>query len=330
MFELAGFLHAEFDHHLLRAFVEHAGERIDERQVQHIAGILQAAACAFGGVTLAPGGSPQAPAYFHTGREIRFKAGMIETNEADELFIMQGIYRIKAVTMLVEMRFDPYEHLGCFFEVERGREKLHHLGVGGDSGEWGEIGILPFPEAEAPGLEEIIFHLTKIKITLTDTPSVTNYCLIGGTCSGINTPRVCHDPPLSKWKEESKFVLLNGVLKKNVMNSEVTEYMEKLQPWQMSICKPLRQMVFDTVPDIEERLQYGKPHYLLNGRYACVISAAKGKISFMIFNATELAEIKGFFTSNAGPDRKTATILHGRPVDYSQLAALLKQAVSTL
>lgn len=114
------------------------------------------------------------------------------------------------------------------------------------------------------------------------------------------------------------------------MNQEVTLYIEKLQPWQVTVASELRKTILKTIPDAEERLQYGKPHYLKNGKYAAVIHAAKDKMSFMIFNATELAEIKGFFQSTTAADRKTATIKDGQAVDYKQLGDLLKKASKSL
>lgn len=45
------------------------------------------------------------------------------------------------------------------------------------------------------------------------------------------------------------------------MNEEVTEYIQKRPEWQQTTCTALRQMIFATLPDVEERLQYGKPHY---------------------------------------------------------------------
>lgn len=114
------------------------------------------------------------------------------------------------------------------------------------------------------------------------------------------------------------------------MNPEVTQYIEKLQPWQKEAATTLRKLVLKTIPDAEERLQYGKPHYLKNGNYAAVISAAKDKLSFMLFNATELAEIKGYFQSTTAPDRKTATIKDGQAVDYKQLGDFLKQTSKSL
>lgn len=111
-------------------------------------------------------------------------------------------------------------------------------------------------------------------------------------------------------------------------SQEVTQYIQKLPAWQIEVCETLRKMIYETIPNVEERLQYGKPHYLKDGHYACVIHAAKDKVSFMLFNAGELAEIKGFFKSMSSPDRKSATISKDQNVDYNLLADLLKQATT--
>ena len=114
------------------------------------------------------------------------------------------------------------------------------------------------------------------------------------------------------------------------MNQEVSTYIKKLQPWQVEVGESLRKMILQAIPGAEERLQYGKPHYLKDGHYAAVIHAAKDKMSFMIFNATELPEVKGYFKSMSGPERKTATITEGQKVDYKQLGDWLKKAAAGL
>ncbi len=114
------------------------------------------------------------------------------------------------------------------------------------------------------------------------------------------------------------------------MNKEVTGYIQKLPKWQVDVCESLRKMIHKTIPAVEERLQYGKPHYLKNGHYAAVVHAAKDKVSFMIFNAGELEEIKSFFKSMSDANRKTATITEGQEVDYTLLSGLLKKASASL
>jgi hypothetical protein len=112
------------------------------------------------------------------------------------------------------------------------------------------------------------------------------------------------------------------------MNEQVTTFIESLnQAWQVEVCNQLRQMVHESLPEVEERIQYKKPHFLKNGHYAAVISPSKDAIAFMIMNAAGLEVPKTF----EGPvERKWLKIREGDSPDYELLAKLLVQASSTL
>lgn len=112
------------------------------------------------------------------------------------------------------------------------------------------------------------------------------------------------------------------------MNKEVSTFIENLgQSWQVELCNKLRQLVHDTISEVEERIQYKKPHFLKNGKYAAVISPSKDAIAFMIMNAKDVTFPKGF----DGPDeRKWKKFKSGDSPDYSLLGDLLKQASSSL
>lgn len=114
------------------------------------------------------------------------------------------------------------------------------------------------------------------------------------------------------------------------MNPEVSEYIEQIsQPWQVDVATSLREMVRETIPDVEERIQYRKPHFLKNGHYAAVLSPAKGHLSFMIFNTQDVTLPDGLFQK--GPvERSTIRIKEGEQVDYAVLGSVLSQASSTL
>lgn len=114
------------------------------------------------------------------------------------------------------------------------------------------------------------------------------------------------------------------------VNDDVTEYINKTQPWQIDVCEKLRAMIDETVPGVEERLQYGKPHYFKNGHHAAVIAVAKSKVSFMVFNATDIPEVKGFLRSMGNGERKTVDITEGQDVDYGQLASFLSKTTGAL
>ncbi|MCM3626173.1 DUF1801 domain-containing protein [Paenibacillus glycanilyticus] len=112
------------------------------------------------------------------------------------------------------------------------------------------------------------------------------------------------------------------------MNQEVTSFIQNLnQSWQIDICDKLRHMVHETITDVEERIQYKKPHFLKNGHYAAVISPSKDAIAFMIMNAVSVEFPKGF----EGPaERKWLKIREGDSPDYILLSQLLAQASGTL
>ncbi|MEQ8675043.1 MAG: DUF1801 domain-containing protein [Aggregatilineales bacterium] len=115
------------------------------------------------------------------------------------------------------------------------------------------------------------------------------------------------------------------------MNDAVTEYIQNIkQDWQPEICTKIREIIFEAIPDVEERIQYGKPHYRKNNTYACVLGTAKGWVSFTIFNATALDAPEGFFEADGPPERKTIKIKQNQEVDYALLAKLIKQAADTI
>ncbi|MEW9528440.1 DUF1801 domain-containing protein [Microbispora sp. NPDC049125] len=114
------------------------------------------------------------------------------------------------------------------------------------------------------------------------------------------------------------------------MNDDVTQYINKAAPWQIGVCEKLRAMVHETVPTIEERLQYGKPHFLKNGNFAAVIAVSRDKVSFMVFNATDIPVVKGFIRALGQGERKVVDIEEGRDVDYTRLAEILGKTTIAL
>jgi hypothetical protein len=109
------------------------------------------------------------------------------------------------------------------------------------------------------------------------------------------------------------------------MDPQVSAYIEKTQPWQQEVCEALRKMVHDTVPGAEERLQYGKPHFVKDGEFIAVIHAGKDKVSFMLFNASDIKA--DMLRAMGNGDRKVIDIVEGQTVDYKQLGDLLAKVV---
>jgi hypothetical protein len=115
------------------------------------------------------------------------------------------------------------------------------------------------------------------------------------------------------------------------MNQDIAAYINKIdQKWQADICTRLDEIIHQAIPDVQERIQYAKPHYLKNGKYACVVGTAKGWVAFTIFNAEALETPGGLFESSENGDRKTIKIRQGQAVDYDLLAKFIQQASSTI
>ena len=114
------------------------------------------------------------------------------------------------------------------------------------------------------------------------------------------------------------------------MSQEIDAYIEKIGPaWQAETCRTLDGRIREAIPEAIARLQYGKPHYLKNGKYAAVFGTAKGWVAFTIFNAAALDAPEGLFEPGP-PERRTIKIKEGQAIDYEQLTTLLRQAASSL
>ena len=115
------------------------------------------------------------------------------------------------------------------------------------------------------------------------------------------------------------------------MNPAITEYIEKIeQPWQVDICNRLRQIILQTVPEVEELKQYNRPHYKKNGQYLCVFNVAKNWVNVMLFNAQALTIPEGYGELSSNGERVTAKIQQGQDFDYDLFARLLKDAAAKL
>ncbi|WP_433746714.1 DUF1801 domain-containing protein [Falsibacillus pallidus] len=113
------------------------------------------------------------------------------------------------------------------------------------------------------------------------------------------------------------------------MNQEVADFINMLnENWQIELANNLREVVHEAIPDVQERIQYKKPHFLKNGKYAAVISTSKAAVSFTIFNPLKLDFPEEMF--QGPPERKTMKLCKGESVDADQLVSLLKQASETL
>jgi dihydrofolate reductase len=114
-------------------------------------------------------------------------------------------------------------------------------------------------------------------------------------------------------------------VKENEMNSDVTTYLAKTKPWQTVLCAGLRETVHRTLPGVEEALQYGKPHFNLAGRNVAVLHVAAAKVSFMVFDASDVEPVPGLLRSLGSGDRKVVDIGESDSIDLDFIADLLRR-----
>lgn len=114
-----------------------------------------------------------------------------------------------------------------------------------------------------------------------------------------------------------------------MVNLEVSDFIKQINvPWHAELCGQLRNMIHEAVPDVQERIQYRKPHFLKNGKYAAVISPSKSGVSFTIFNTADVDVPSNLF--EGPPERKTIKIKEGQAVDFQLLTELFVQASASL
>jgi hypothetical protein len=115
------------------------------------------------------------------------------------------------------------------------------------------------------------------------------------------------------------------------MNQDVTDFIQNIKvEWQAEVCHRLREVVHQAIPDVQERIQYSKPHFLKHGKYAAVIGTAKAFVSFTIFNATNIEAPESLFEKSDVAERKTIKIREGETPDYELLGKLLQEAADTI
>ncbi|WP_136605183.1 DUF1801 domain-containing protein [Paenibacillus dokdonensis] len=113
------------------------------------------------------------------------------------------------------------------------------------------------------------------------------------------------------------------------MNPEVTDFIDAIkEPWQGELASSLREVVYQAIPEVQERIQYKKPHFLKNGKYAAVISTSKDAVSFTVFNTSEIELPEGLF--DGPPERKTMKLRQGQTFDSEQLVGWVSLASAAL
>jgi hypothetical protein len=114
-------------------------------------------------------------------------------------------------------------------------------------------------------------------------------------------------------------------------NQDVTDYIQKLdQEWQLEICKQIRKIIHQSVPDIKEQIKMTTPNYTRNGKVLCTYFAAKTWVTLTIFNIGNL-DIPGSMPNVSDyPDRLQLKIKKGQVLDEQALTSFMPLAANAI
>src|SRR5258706_16447778 len=71
---------------------------------------------------------------------------------------------------------------------------------------------------------------------------------------------------------------------------KIDEYIAKSEDFAKPILEYLRQIIYETCPDVEEDLKWGTPHFSYKGDYLCMMGAFKNYCSFSLYKAESMED----------------------------------------
>jgi hypothetical protein len=112
------------------------------------------------------------------------------------------------------------------------------------------------------------------------------------------------------------------------MDDQITAYIANGQPWQRAALTQLRDAVRQAIPTAGESLQYGKPHYSVDGELVAALHLAKSKVSLLILDAHSIPAEKGFLRSLGDGSRKVVDVVEDQEVEVDRIVTTLRTARS--
>jgi hypothetical protein len=115
-----------------------------------------------------------------------------------------------------------------------------------------------------------------------------------------------------------------------IMNADprVDDYISRLPGWQQAVCQPVRQLVHDADPEVEETIKRSVlPYFVLQGNI-CALLAAKDHVNVFIYDPT-VPDPHGVI--NQGHGNATARALQvyrGNPIDQPALLEIFQAVIA--
>jgi hypothetical protein len=108
------------------------------------------------------------------------------------------------------------------------------------------------------------------------------------------------------------------------VNPEVAAYVAGGKPWQQAALQQLHDAVSTALPDATVAIQYGKPHFALDGDLVAALHLAGDKVSLLLLGAGAIPAEKGFTRAMGDGSRKVVDVLEGDTVDTERIVRTIR------
>ena len=105
----------------------------------------------------------------------------------------------------------------------------------------------------------------------------------------------------------------------------VDEYITGLDEWKGAVVAKCREIVRDSVPDVEEAIKWAQPVFSSNGPF-CYIKAFKNSVNFGFWRGVDLDDPKRLL-KGTGEKMRHVPLKSVDDIDVDALSALVRQAV---
>jgi hypothetical protein len=111
-------------------------------------------------------------------------------------------------------------------------------------------------------------------------------------------------------------------------NKRGDEYINSLPNWQQEVCKDVRLMIHQAVPEINEEIKFtNRPYFTLNGN-VCALLAAKDHVNVFIYDPIA-PDPKGLINQGQGNSTaRTIQIFQNQTIDKLAFIDFIKAVVA--
>jgi hypothetical protein len=109
----------------------------------------------------------------------------------------------------------------------------------------------------------------------------------------------------------------------------VDDYVDRLPPWQQSICREVREIIHETDPEVVETIKRTRqPYFVLDGNI-CALLAAKDHVNVFVYDGGIVPDPDGIITAGHGnKTARTVAFREGERINAPALTAMFRQIIA--